>query len=52
MEVAMLMREWAPHRRALGDLLSRLVYEERARREERARIRRQLTAVVDADHAA
>jgi hypothetical protein len=51
-EAAELLRSWATHRRGHGDLLSRLIFEERSRREERLRMKRQLEAVVGSDYAA
>jgi hypothetical protein len=39
-EAITLLREWAPTHRSYGRLLSNLVLEERARREERTRLGR------------
>jgi hypothetical protein len=41
-----ILREYAPTPRGHGDFLSRLLYEFRAREEERCRIREQMCAVV------
>jgi hypothetical protein len=51
-EAAELLRAWATHCRGHGDLLSRLIFEERTRREERRRIAVQLAAVVGDGDAA
>ena len=51
-EAVELIKTMAASRRGYGDLVSRLVYEERARQEERQRIAMQLSAVVGAGHAA
>jgi hypothetical protein len=47
-----LMQQYSPTPRGHGRFLSRLIYEHQARHEERERIRKQLTEVVGADHAA
>jgi hypothetical protein len=52
-EAIELVKLWAAHPRGYGDLLTRLVFEERARREERQRIARRLEeAVLGAGDAA
>ena len=51
-EAVQLIKAMAASRRGYGDLVSRLVYEERARQEERKRIATQLSAVVGGGHAA
>ena len=51
-EAAALMRAWAAHRRGYGDLLTRLIYEERARAEERLRMSTQLSAGAEAHRGA
>jgi hypothetical protein len=51
-EVVELIRSMASSRRGYGDLVSRLVYEERARQEERRRILHQVEAVLGAGNYA
>jgi hypothetical protein len=52
-EVVELIKSMAASRRGYGDLVSRLIFEERARSEERQRLRKQIAAVVGSEsHAA
>jgi len=47
-----LLRQYSPTPRGHGRFLSRLIYEFQARQEERNRLQRQLTAMINNDHAA
>jgi hypothetical protein len=51
-EAAELIKAWATSRRGQGDVVTRLVFEERARQEERERLRRAPETVVGAGNTA
>jgi hypothetical protein len=51
-EALEILRRHTPNPRGYGHFLSRLLYEYRARQEERERIQKQLAEVVGVNHAA
>ena len=44
-EAERLLRQWAPGRKGLGRVVSRLVYEEQVRRQERQQLAQRLDAL-------
>lgn len=46
-EAYALLQSWAPSKKSYGEYISRMVYEERTRREEREKLREKLEEVLN-----